>query len=104
MFGLGVLEEALEAYSALSLEVLDQLAELVFDLHGEPTRIRTENPRIKSPLLYQVELWARKRQPGTRPRGDLDRVDPSPQELPAVKTGEPGGIRTHDLEIKSHSL
>jgi hypothetical protein len=36
-----------------------------FDFIGDPSRIRTCNPRSRNPLLYPVELWDRNfRKPG----------------------------------------
>jgi hypothetical protein len=34
---------------------------LIYYGHGDPSRIRTCNPRSRNPLLYPVELWDRRR-------------------------------------------
>ena len=45
----------------IPLTVSERLGDLIIPLDttvSEPTRNRTEDKRIKNPLLYQAELWA----------------------------------------------
>jgi hypothetical protein len=44
----------------------DQFVQTTEDFSGDPSRIRTCNPRSRNPLLYPVELWDH---PATRSRG-----------------------------------
>src|SRR5712675_3225311 len=76
-----------------------------FDFVGDPSRIRTCNPRSRNPLLYPVELWDRNfRKPGLHSianmKNPLSGQAPSEPFLAIRRQSSSGGPFPSDSQSK----